>query len=291
MSLRFTLTVAAVALGSVSCDGEEAPPKGASPPDEDAKVVAARERCAGFAARMCESAAPCCEQTTGAIVVEDCTNDMVTEFCGNAVQLVAAGVATYNADSEDACLAAWSRAHAICDPDWDEFLEINRDVWAACKIVVGTFQPGQNCTSSSQCAQPAGPSAAHCVQHPVTKMRVCQVVEILGEGAECPFPSGDVSLCDVGLYCTAPDLGETGVCQAVVPEGEPCDPNVAKNSECGLGNYCGRDDAVCHHAVNFGGPSCEQDAECVSFVCDRNSTGGSCRDVPPIAQNLCETSP
>jgi hypothetical protein len=108
---------------------------------------------------------------------------------------------------------------------------------------------------------------------------------MLGEGAECRFPDGDVSVCDTGLYCTTNERGGIGMCAPVVPEGEPCDPDVAQNSACGLGSYCGIDDGVCHRATNFGGPSCTLGTECVSFQCDDAS--GACLEAPPTAADLC----
>jgi hypothetical protein len=76
--------------------------------------------------------------------------------------------------------------------------------------------------------------------------------------------------------------GETGTCEPATVEGAECDP-VLLNPECGLGRYCDLTDAVCRRAVNFGGPSCEQDNECVSFICDV----GECRDAPSTVTGLC----
>jgi len=156
-------------------------------------------------------------------------------------------------------------------------------VWATCKMVRGTFPIGSGCSTSSHCAQPEGPATARCLPGPTGS--TCQVLEILGEGAECRFPNGDVSSCDTGLYCTTTERDGIGTCAPVVPEGEPCDPDVEQNSECGLGSYCGVDDGVCHRATNFGGPSCALGTECVSFECDR--ANGTCLAPLPTANDLC----
>jgi hypothetical protein len=60
---------------------------------------------------------------------------------------------------------------------------------------------------------------------------------------------------------------------------------VQLNPECGLGRYCDLTDGVCRRAVNFGGPMCEQDNECVSFICDQLT--GVCNDAPSTVTGLC----
>ncbi len=79
----------------------------------------------------------------------------------------------------------------------------------------------------------------------------------------------------------------SGTCEPNVPEGEACDPDVPLNPECGLGSYCGLDDGVCHRATNFGGPSCAQNSECVSFICEMSSDGGTCTEALSTAADLC----
>jgi hypothetical protein len=89
---------------------------------------------------------------------------------------------------------------------------------------------------------------------------------VLSEGAECPFPIGDVSTCDVGLYCDAPAPEQTGHCVPRTVVGDACTPTDAANI-CGLGYFCD-DGSVCKKATNFGGGSCVDHGECVSFNCD-----------------------
>jgi hypothetical protein len=269
----------------LACAVEADAPRGAEPAEPDPIIAEVRQRCADFAARLCASAADCCESTGRAFSAESCASSFIGDFCGPASQVVGAHLATYHPESEEPCLAAWERAHATCVADWSEIIEIRRDVWAACKMVRGSVAVGRGCSTSSSCAQPEGPATARCLPDPITREPTCQVLELLGEGAECPFPLGDVSVCDTGLYCTTSERDGIGTCAPVVPEGEPCDPDVLENSECGLGSYCGLDDGVCHRATNFGGPSCTQGTECVSFKCDRVS--GTCEEALPTAADLC----
>lgn len=280
---RTSCSLAVVAI-TLACAEEEAPRRaeGASPSEIEAEV---RQRCSDFAARLCASAADCCESTGAAFSAESCARSFIADFCGPASQVVAAGDATYHPLDEEQCLAAWAEAHATCVADWDQILEIRRDVWSACKMVRGTHAVGSGCSTSSQCAQPEGPATARCL--PDRSGTTCQVLEMLAEGAECRFPMGDVSVCDTGLYCTTTERDGMGTCAPAVPEGEPCDETMLENSECGLGSYCGLDDGVCHRATNFGGPSCTQGAECVSFQCDDSSTGGACEDALVTAADLC----
>jgi hypothetical protein len=207
---------------------------------------------------------------------------VVEGFCSPAAQLVAAGRATYDATAEDACLAAHAQSHQACVPDWGEIVRLRREVWSGCKIVRGTVAVGHTCTTSSMCAVPDGAATSACVAG------VCRELSLLGEGAECPYPLGDVSVCDDGLYCTAMERDEIGTCMPATGEGDACNP-VKLNPECGLGSYCDLDDGVCRVATNFGGPSCVQGPECVSFIC--NALTMSCDAARSTVGSLCEVPP
>ena len=148
----------------------------------------------------------------------------------------------------------------------------------SCHVVIGKVGEGQACTTDLQCAPPDGDGSTACVTG------ACRTIRILGEDEACPYPSGDVSTCDSGLYCSAEEQGDIGTCVPATPEGEACEP-VFLNPECGLGSYCDLDAGVCRRATNYGGPSCTQDNECVSFLCDRATH--LCHDTRPTAYTLC----
>jgi hypothetical protein len=287
MLLLRTLCLLMLGTTAFACATEEKEPLGASPDEPDPIVREVIERCSDFAARLCASAADCCESSRGAFSAERCASSFIAEFCDSAGQVVGEGVATYHPDVEQDCLEAWGRAHDTCVADWEEIVAIRRDVWSACKMVRGTVEAGRGCSTSSACAQPDGPKTARCLPDPLTRSPTCQVLEILEEGAECRYPLGDVSVCDVGLYCTTTERDVLGACAPIVPEGQGCDASVPLNPECGLGSYCGLDDAVCHRAINFGGPSCAQSTECVSFTCTMSSVGGTCTEALSTAADLC----
>ncbi|HEX6764945.1 MAG TPA: hypothetical protein VF103_05690 [Polyangiaceae bacterium] len=282
------LLLVSTALASVVACAEKEAPRGATPEPQDPIVAEVRERCSSFAARLCASAAECCESSGDAFSRELCASSFTSEFCGPASQVVGEGIATYHPEAEEPCLAAWARAHETCVADWEEIIALRQDVWSACKMVQGTVEPGRGCSSSSACAQPEGPATARCLPDPTTRQPTCQVLEILGQGAECPYPLGDVSVCDVGFYCTATERGTLGTCDPITADGQECDTSIPINQECGLGSYCGLDDGVCHRATNFGGPSCAQSTECVSFTCTRSSSGGTCTEALSTAADLCE---
>jgi hypothetical protein len=277
-----------VALLSVLACAEEEKPKTDEADEIDPIVTEVLERCSDYAFRLCASAADCCESTMGPFSPEACAADFIADACVPASQAVGAGAAEYYPMDEEPCLAAWRRAYDTCTVDWEEIISFRREVYASCKMVRGTTPVGGGCSTTSTCEQPEGSAVARCLLDPITRSgRTCQVLEILGEGAACPFPSGDVPVCDVGLYCTTTQQDMPGTCEAVVPEGEACDTSVALNPECGLGNYCGLDDGVCHRATNFGGGSCAQGPECVSFQCEMSSRGGTCTEAAPAARDLC----
>ena len=77
---------------------------------------------------------------------------------------------------------------------------------------------------------------------------------------------------------------KTGTCERVVETGGDCDP-VNLNPECGLGSYCDFVSAKCQVAENFGGPSCSQATECVSFLCDPITE--ECDEPPATVAALC----
>jgi hypothetical protein len=284
-SRSFSAAIALASLFGCAAEEEGKPAPNADHPDPIVEEV--RERCSDFAARLCASATSCCESGGVVFSPERCAASFAMEFCGPAASVVGAGLADYHPEAEEPCLTAWAHAHEACVADWQEILAFRKEVWSACKMVRGKSAVGSGCSTSSQCSQPDGAAVARCLSTPPTNQLSCQVLEILGEGAECPWPDGEVSVCDTGLYCTSSGRGVPGTCERIVPEGEACDPDVALNPECGLGNYCGLDDGVCHLATNFGGPSCEQAPECVSFLCDRSSSGGECRAPISTANDLC----
>ena len=286
MLLRRFVRLSLALAGLVACSQEEQSPV-ADAAEPNPIVAMVRERCSDFAVHLCASAADCCASTTGAFSSERCASSFISEFCVPAASVAGEGRATYHPEAEEPCLDAWARAHATCVADWEEIVAIRREVWSACKMVRGTAAVGSGCSTSSMCEQPEGSVTGRCLPDPTTRDPTCQVLEILAEGAECPYPNGEVSVCDVGLYCTTTERDALGTCAPVVPEGRACDAAVPLNPECGLGSYCGLDDGVCHHATNFGGPSCAQGTECVSFTCQMSSAGGTCTEALSTAADLC----
>jgi hypothetical protein len=265
-----------LALLALGCGSDPAP--ATAPPATANTNFDVENGCRAFAERLCASAEPCCEQG-GPFDLEQCVNSYVEKVCTPAAQLVAAGFATYDASSEEACLAAHQRAHDVCYADWEELLAIRRDEETSCRVVTGTATEGQACTTDLQCAPPDGAGSTACVRGE------CRTIRLLAEGEACPFPLGDVSTCDTGLYCTATQQDDTGTCERATPEGAACE-KVFLNPECGLGSYCDLDAGVCRKATNFGGPTCTQDDECVSFICDRAAQ--ICHDARPTAYSLCQ---
>jgi hypothetical protein len=270
--------VLASALALFACGSDPAPKPTTHEADSQSDVLEqVLADCTDFGRRLCAAAAPCCQQAAP-FVADDCVTTYVENVCTPSAQLVAAGFATYDPSSADACFAAHERAYAECVVDWDETVALRRELWASCRVIDGFLPEGHTCDNDARCALPEGDATVACVEG------VCRTIELLPAGAECPFPNGDVSTCDVGLYCTAVHSGEIGTCVPATADGEACDPTFL-NTECGLGSYCDLTTGVCRKATNFGGPSCTQDTECVSFICDRVS--GQCRPPLTTAASLC----
>jgi hypothetical protein len=227
-----------------------------------------------FATQLCADAEGCCRTAYGDFSAEGCVDTFKRTVCRPGADAVAAGKATFNEDAVESCLEAHADAHAVCIPTWAQTLELRKKIYSACRVLDGTVEPGRGCAIAATCKRPEGAATAECVKN------VCRVVEILPEGAECPFPSGSVSVCDDGLACDAPGLGAPGHCVKAVAAGAACDASVLEGSDCGLGSFCDPATAQCKVARNMGGRGCSQSNECVSFDCDRMAN--ECAPAPAV---------
>ncbi len=238
------------------------------------------DNCVDFATRLCADAEGCCRAAYGDFSADGCLATFKREVCRPGADAVTAGKATFNAGAIDDCLAAHAAAHAVCTPTWKQTLELRKKIYSACRVLDGTAEPGRGCAIATTCKHPPGAATAECVKN------VCRVIEILPEGAECPFPSGSVSVCDDGLACDAPGLGTSGHCIKAVAAGESCDASVLEATDCGLGSFCDPETALCRVAVNTGGAGCSQSNECVSFECNR--IANECAPAPAVlSQETC----
>ncbi|HEX2672639.1 MAG TPA: hypothetical protein VHM25_17270 [Polyangiaceae bacterium] len=237
---------------------------------------ATRERvltaCTEFATRLCDDSADCCRKVYSRYEQAGCVETLLRDLCRPGADAVAAGFAIYDEQFVEPCLAAHAEADAVCVPTWQDNLTLRKSLWAACKVLRGTTESGRSCSTDVTCAEPDGAKAGVCVRG------MCQVLEVLAEGEPCPFQSGTVSTCDVGLYCTT-TMDVPGVCARGTAEGSTCS-GVLGDASCGFGHYCDADELVCKETVNLGGPSCRQGLECVSFDCDRIT--GTCAPAPAI---------
>jgi hypothetical protein len=258
--------------------GDDDDSNGATAPD-----TRVYDNCVDYAERRCAQAQACCQQAYGAFEHEGCVTWFKRDVCHPAADAVAAGRATFDESAVEDCLAAHAEELEICTPTWAQTLELRKRVYAACRIVDGKSELGSGCSVAATCKTPEGNATVVCNQS------VCEKIEILGEGAECPFPSGAVSVCDEGLTCDAPGLGAAGHCVKAPALGDACDPGLLESTACGLGSYCDADSATCKLTVNLGGPGCSQSTECVSFDCDRGRN--SCAAAYPVVQRVTCVGP
>lgn len=254
-----------VACSSAPTDDEPAP----TPPD-----TAVFDSCVEFASRLCADTQRCCEQVYGGFDQEACLATFKRDVCKPGADAVKAERATFDEASIEPCLAAHAAAHSVCVPTWAQTLELRKEIYTACRVIDGLTEPGRGCSISATCKRPDGVATAECVKN------VCTAIEILPEGAACPFPSGAVPVCDEGLACDAPGLGSSGQCVKAIATGESCDASTLEGTECGLGSYCDPETARCVVATNMGGAGCRQSTECVSFECDR--IGNRCQPAPAV---------
>jgi hypothetical protein len=266
-SLCSFLVLLVVTACSGADEGTGKPPT--TPPD-----TSVFDNCVAFATRLCADAEGCCHDAYGDFSAEGCLDTFKRTVCHPGADAVTAGKATFNEAAVEGCLQAHADAHAICTPTWSQTLELRKKIYGACRVLQGTTEPGRGCAIAATCKAPEGPATSDCVKN------VCQVIEILPEGAECPFPSGSVSVCDDGLACDAPGLGATGHCLPAVAAGAACDASVLEGTDCGLGSFCDPETAVCALTTNMGGKGCSQSNECVSFDCNR--LADECAPAPAV---------
>lgn len=269
MRSSFSLLVALAVC--VACSGTD---EGTDQPPPTTPDTSVFDNCVDFATRLCADAAGCCQTAYGDFSAEGCVESFKRTVCHPGADAVAAGKATFDEASVEACLAAHAAAHAVCTPTWQQTLELRKLINADCRVLSGTAQPGARCGTAADCKAPEGAVAAECVKN------VCTLVEILPEGAECPFPSGSVSVCDDGLACDAPGLGAGGHCVPAIAAGAACDASVLEGTDCGLGSFCDPETKQCQLATNLGGKGCAQSNECVSFDCNR--LANECKPAPAV---------
>ena len=260
-----------VASSLVACSSgtDEATDTEPTPPD-----TSVFDNCVSFATRLCADAEGCCQTAYGDFSADGCVDTFKRDVCRPGADSVAAGKATFNEAAVEGCLEAHAAAHAVCIPTWKQTLELRKKINSACRVLDGNAEPGKSCAIAAQCKHPPGTATAQCVKNK------CEVVEILAEGAECPFPSGSVSVCDDGLACDAPGLGASAHCVKAVASGDTCDASVLEGTDCGLGSYCDPESAVCRVAENLGGSGCAQSTQCVSFDCNR--LANECAPAPAV---------
>lgn len=241
------------------------------------------DACVAFAERLCADARGCCESAYGEFEQEGCVETFRRDVCRPGADAVTAKRATFNDSSVEACLAAHAQAHEVCTPTWAETLELRREIYTACRVIDGLSPPGAGCSRSTTCQRPEGVATAECVKN------VCVAIQLLPEGAPCPFPDGAVSVCDVGLTCDAPGLGTEGACISAIATGEACDGSKLEGTECGLGSYCDGETSTCQVTENMGGQGCSQSTECVSFNCNR--LANECAPAPAVVDRATCVGP
>jgi hypothetical protein len=264
------LLCASLALFAAACSSSPTDDEQATPP-LDTRVY---DNCVDFATRLCRDSEDCCQTAYAGFDLESCVATFKRDVCRPGADAVIAGRATFDEGAVDDCLAAHAEAHAVCIPNWQQTITLRKRIYAACRVIDGTSKPGSGCSVSATCRHPDGEASVACIKN------VCQTIEVLGEGAECPFPSGPVSVCDDGLACDAPGAGTTGHCVRAPTTGEACDASTLESPACGLGSFCDATSATCQLAQNYGGSGCAQGTECVSFSCDR--IAGSCAAAPAV---------
>jgi hypothetical protein len=272
-----------LALGVAACSSTPTDDVKGAPPGSGADT-SVFDACVAFATELCADAEGCCTDSYGGFDQDGCVTTFKRDVCRPGADAVNAGKAVFDEDAVPGCLVAQAEAHRVCVPTWRQTLELRKKIYAACRVIDGKSPPGSGCSIAATCRRPEGNATVECIKN------VCTVIEVLAEGAACPFPSGSVSVCDEGLTCDAPGLGSSGHCVPAPATGTACDSNVLESTACGLGSYCDTASAECRLASNLGGSGCAQSTECVSFECDRMAS--TCAPAPAVlSRDTCLGAP
>ncbi len=194
--------------------------------------------------------------------VEACVQGMMSETCRPAADAVAAGFATYHRRQKPRASRYTRSPRDLCRGLGRTPRAQARDLGRLQGDSGDSPRPRLHDRSDLRGAG-EGNGAARCVAG------TCRVVEILSEGAECPYPNGDVSVCDAGLYCTTTERDRTGTCEPVVATGEDCRSGQPESGVWTRELLRSRRRGNGARRRELRGPSCAwQGTECVSFQCD-----------------------
>jgi hypothetical protein len=223
-----------------------------APPDSDGGLSNAI--CGGFESSACNGGTQACCSKAGLSYSTLGCDDAIKSWCGNQVNAVNGGAATYDGSQLAACQTRWQQFSNICAVSAITYLKY----YVPCsQLFNGKTAPGGTCTLDSDCYAPPN-TVAGCD----TASGVCRAYAVVGWGQRCSFTGANLNYCDTGLYCDT----TTYVCRTAKPSGAPCAN--AYDLSCGMGNVCKSGRCAPGAPV---GTTCTNDLQCASWSCQGNA--------------------
>lgn len=258
-------------------------------------------------AAICDQIGPCCTSAGYTYDAAKCKEALTSSLQSQ----LADPLRKYDSAAGGNCVAAAKAAAPKCFADASTLSFIT----ACDNVVVGTVAAGGSCTSSGQCAVPAGASGASCSNGKcVLQTRgkagdACSATctKASNGNTDCwsssGAPTGNATYCWIedGVAC-----GADFKCQAVAALGQPCtyggcvataycgsDQKCAARAgvggacsgsdTCVDGTYCGSDSKCAAQKAN--GSTCTSSSECTSGHCD--SATKKCAAETILSPEMC----
>jgi hypothetical protein len=222
-----------------------------APPDVDGGLSNAI--CTGFETSACNGGTQACCAKAGLSYSTLGCDDAIKSWCGNQVNAVNGGTATYDGSQLALCQSRWQQFSNLCSVSLITYLK----GYVPCsQLFNGMTAPGGTCSLDSDCYAPPN-TVSGCD----TGTGVCRAYGVVGFGQKCSFTGAHINYCDTGLYCDT----TTYVCRTQKPNGAACVN--AYDLSCGMGSICksGR----CAPGAPAG-TSCTNDLQCASWSCQGN---------------------
>ncbi len=210
--------------------------------------------CSGFLGNACNAGTQACCSKAGLSYSTLGCDDTIKSWCGNQVNAVNGGTATYDGSQLAACEARWQQFSNLCSVSTITYLKY----YVPCsQLFNGKTVPGGTCTLDSDCYAPPN-TVSGCD----TAAGVCRSYEIVGFGQSCSYTGANLRYCDGGLYCDT----ATYRCRTAKTVGTACAG--ATDLSCGIGYICKTGRCAAGAPV---GAACTNDLQCASWSCQGNA--------------------
>ncbi len=210
-----TLVLGLFTVSAAACSGKVTSGTTAAP-------LPIEQYCDRYATEFCSVIVGCCGQNgTTPVDPVACKTETLRD-CQRIVERSRTGSATYDPATAGACIGAIRPAFSSCAPRSDDSAYAAAEQ-SCTSVFRGTVPVGGKCTSSSECAIPAGGEVS-CV-YTSTSATCASRIPV---GGTCGTSAGS---CVRSAYCDQP----TSKCIAKKPEGAAC----ASDSECAGGDCVG----------------------------------------------------